>query len=264
MNINKTRTIQILFSEALYLSENTSCAECEYRTRLSGNLKKHIDLVHMGIKPERFVTPIFCDQCLSSESGGNFRKHIITVHGGKYQLEKKMKCDKCQYQARPFKVKTHVSVVHLGKSLKCSECDNKFKSTRSLEKHKCVNLCEKCDFKTNKPYLLRSHEIVTHLGFLVKCNLCENEYKSKHTLLKHMKIYHEGKKPQHKPCNICLNLVDERFMGRHLNAKHFDKFACEECNSSKICNLHFKCNQCKFIALKYSGLKFHKKRMHYL
>ena len=330
MNINKTKSIQIHFSEALYLSENTSvsyCAECDYSSRLSGNLKKHIDSVHREIKLERFGTPVFCDQCLNPESGRNFRKHIIMVHGGKYQLKKKMKCDKCPYQAFPDKVKTHVLVVHLGQLLKCSECNNKFKSTRSLEEHKrkvhigwqpkiklcekcsfktyqsyllrehdrvnhggflikcslCEDeyktqtslnrhmktnhggkfmLCEKCDFKTYAPRFLRDHENVTHRGLLFQCNLCENEYKSKSTLQKHLKTYHEGKKPQYKPCNICQNLVDERFMGQHLNTKHSGNFECEQCNSNKICSLHFKCNQCKFIALKQSGLRLHKNRMH--
>ena len=276
MDINKTKSIQINFSELLYFSENTSanyCTEWDYSTTENDDIKRHTDSVHKGIKLEKFEKTLNCKQCLSTVSYKNLQQHMRMVHGGETRLENKIKCDLCSYQARRDKLRTHVSVVHLGKLLVCSDCDHTFKSTRSLREHKRIvhegwqpemKSCDKCDFKTYQPCLLRDHDNVVHAGLLIKCYLCTKEYKSKTALNVHMKTYHEGKKPQHKPCNICLKLVDDRFMGQHLNTKHYGNLKCEQCNSGEVCSLHFKCNQCKFIAIKPSGLKFHKKIMHKL
>ena len=269
MTENKVSRIQINFSDALCFSKEASamsCNECNYSTTKSYNLMRHRDSVHLGT-----IKTTFCDQCCKTVLTKSFKKHVKTVHDGEKRLEKKIKCEKCSYLARPNILRTHVSIAHMGELLECSGCDNKYKSLSALRVHRRIvhegwqpelKMCDKCDFQTERPSILREHDNVTHGGYLIKCGLCKNEYRSKHTLRIHMTSYHEGKQPKRKPCDICFKMIEERFMGQHLNSKHPGNFECEKCNSNRLCRFHFKCNQCNFIAMKSSGLTLHKKIKH--
>jgi len=80
--------------------KNFSCTDCEYKTLFKCDLVKHQKAVHQKIRK-------VCSYC--GKHVANLTEHIRFVH----KLEKKNKCDNCNYACvKPSDLRKHVAAVH--------------------------------------------------------------------------------------------------------------------------------------------------------
>ena len=179
------------------------CNDCGQAFGWRSNLQEHIDEVH-GLKKMKYHLPgtsMYKNNILDNDENQNFLcascdktfnnendllDHISTDHAGgnmsviinnlsENVLERKMyQCELCDYQCiRPSSLKTHVEVVHEGKS---------------KPKQTCVH-CGK-DYADQK--CLAHHIKVVHEGARVKCNYCVKTYTNVGTLKDHVNAIHKG------------------------------------------------------------------------
>ena len=75
------------------------CDQCEYAATTSGNLRKHMEAKHEGIRYP-------CDQCEHAAStASHLRRHKKSRHGG---IREGHLCDQCGYSAASVaSLKTH-------------------------------------------------------------------------------------------------------------------------------------------------------------
>ena len=126
----------------------------------SDHLKKHIKLVHEGIKPFK------CNMCeYKAGQKGTLKRHTESVHEG----IKPFKCSMCEYKAgQKVDLKKHIESVHEG-----------------IKKFKCTI----CDYKTANNFKLKKHIETVHEEIkLFKCNICKYKTGKKTSLIRHKKI----------------------------------------------------------------------------
>lgn len=102
------------------------CNDCEYQNPVYGNLKRHVEVYHLGIKYQ-------CDQCgYAATRPENLTKHIESKH---LKLHK-WKCEQCDktFIYRPT-LKVHIDTVHLGIKFPCTLCKSEFNIKGNLTKH---------------------------------------------------------------------------------------------------------------------------------
>ena len=109
---------------------------CDYKSKHSGNLKKHKAFIH-GIGVQWFK----CDQCAyKCKEHGHLKQHKASVHG----IDVKWyKCGQCEFKSKVnSNLKVHKANIH-GidvKWFKCDECSYKCKENGNLKRHKAVKL----------------------------------------------------------------------------------------------------------------------------
>ena len=119
-----TKRVQSVMDDAL------ACKTCGKVFTTKGNLKKHVQTVHLGKKNFK------CDTCGKAfGEAGNLNRHVQTIHLG----QKNFTCDTCGKSfGLAHNLKAHVQTIHLGqrpKRHKCDECDQAFAYKRQLDKH---------------------------------------------------------------------------------------------------------------------------------
>ena len=147
-------------------SKQFKCTYCGKSSTAKKNLKRHVNAVHLKIKPHE------CDQCEKSFAHkAGLKRHQACRHDVKIHQE--IKAHKCQRCNKSFSKKEtlscHVKRVHMNmkplKKFLCSECEAPFENKQSLEYH-----MNKVHLNV-KPY---------------KCNLCEKGFFIKTLLKKHV------------------------------------------------------------------------------
>jgi len=94
------------------------CEQCDYKTRLKANLRRHIKSIHIGIKSEQDMygmvwndfsaTKLNCDQCdFKTHWKLCLKRHVKTIHRLKYN------CEQCEFQTNLMSyLKLHVKSIH--------------------------------------------------------------------------------------------------------------------------------------------------------
>ena len=140
------------------------CNDCGASFVAKGNLKIHINAVHLKLKPHE------CDHCKKLfAQKPHMNAHIKEFH----QKIKRHKCQECdKHFSRKYDLARHVKKVHLKlktpKKVVCNECDANFEHKQHLEYHKNqvhlnikpyeCSFCGKASFKAQlKKHLTKSH-----------------------------------------------------------------------------------------------------------
>ncbi|KAB0791010.1 hypothetical protein PPYR_02810 [Photinus pyralis] len=137
------------------------CKECEYVTKLKGNLKVHA-VVHSG---ERNFPCEYCPYKATQSS--SLKTHVRLKHG----KPRKLKCELCKYTtALRGNLKKH-AVVHTGeKNFKSPLCDFRAGQSSTVTTH--IRLCHRQDAK------------------MFQCEHCQYETPHKGNLKKHNAIHY--------------------------------------------------------------------------
>jgi len=132
------------------------CEQCDYKTRLKANLRRHIKSIHIGIKSEQ------------NHSGKKVKKQIFH------------QCEQCEYKTRlKANLKRHIKSIHIG--IKSEQ--NDFTATK-------LN-CDQCDFKTHWKLCLKRHVKTIH-RLKYNCEQCEFQTNLMSYLKLHVKSIHDS------------------------------------------------------------------------
>ena len=219
------------------------CKLCSKDFPLKSLLKRHIKIIHEGIKIPKKKHP--CPQCGKSFSIDHLKTHIAAVHEGtlKRVYNYNHKCDVCgKGFVSPSKLKMHKDTVHEGKkNWICSECGKAYAHKTVLKRHvetvhegkevpKETVICPQCGITFLKVSL--NHHINTvHEGIKPhKCDTCGKAYPKQYQLQRHIKTIHEGHKPFN--CDDCgKSFSQSHYLKSHIMAVHegIRNFKCETC-----------------------------------
>ena len=192
------------------------CDVCQKVFRFPSSLKRHIDAVHLGFKPNA------CGECDAAfAQAGHLKSHIDAVH---LRLKPHV-CGECEATfAQGSHLKSHIDAVHLGlKPHPCGECDATFSHAGDLRRHyEAVHLglkpfaCGECEKTFSLASDLKRHFYALHLWIKPHaCSQCEKTFIQKQGLKIHLSVVHLGLKPH--SCNEC----DEKFAYKSSLDTHF-------------------------------------------
>ncbi|XP_050441063.1 zinc finger protein 888-like isoform X3 [Adelges cooleyi] len=164
------------------------CDHCDRMFRLDRSRKRHVAVVHMGIKKHacRFCGRLFSDS--------NMLKSHEAIHTG----EKRFVCDMC---GKSFRQKTtlnlHVRFTHnKERSHVCPHCPAAYfkrgKLLDHLKAHDGIRdiPCTKCSkMFTTKTNMLYHVKVVHAQTREYKCNICDRDFKSRKHLVQHGKTH---------------------------------------------------------------------------
>ena len=210
-----------------------NCNNCAASFILKSKLQRHINAVHLNLKPYE------CDHCqMSFAQKSDIQKHINAVH---LKL-KPFECDQCQKSfSLKGQLKNHINAIHLKiKPYESDQCKKSFSQKSQLithvhqqiKSHKYKDLktssykCSDCDSSfvtrnTLKHHVNRVHLKIKPLRKLV-CNECEESFEHKQSLEYHMNRIHLKVKPY--VCGFCKKAFHlEANLKRHLKRTHNDE-----------------------------------------
>ena len=128
LEIARVRT----FKNTLKNKDKFLCGDCEYRCSTSGDLKKHINRVHLKIKNFE------CGDCeFKFSTNGDLNQHIKAVH----LKIKNFECEDCEYRcSAKGQLTQHIKAIHLKiKNFECVECPFKCSANYDLKRH--IKIC---------------------------------------------------------------------------------------------------------------------------
>ena len=103
-----------------------ACNQCESSFGRPAELKRHIDVVHLGLKQHKCTQ---CDDAFGRKE--QLKNHIKSAH------ENAFVCPQCHISCGDQqKLKTHIEGIHEGIRHKCDLCDETYSSVSGLWKHK--------------------------------------------------------------------------------------------------------------------------------
>ena len=166
------------------------CDKCEKQFKKQTSLKYHINIVHLGLKPEKNQS---CPQCdYKCRSIVMLQNHIDSVHDGK----KNYQCELCPMKfAWKNGLTGHIKNVHnKEKPFVCDTCGNSYFSKQSLHNHiDAVHKqlrkwnCEFCGKTYTQCEGLRVHVQTVHHGIRFSCFKCNKSFTQIQNLKKHVK-----------------------------------------------------------------------------
>ena len=172
------------------------CPYCEKKLSTKSGVQQHIKSIHNN-------TAMFsCDKCShQTRQPGNLRRHIEIMHEGI-----KFQCDKCLYQVnRKDRLKEHIENTHSGlgsllaklaKVYSCKYCDKKLSTKMGILRHTQATheetkySCDQCLLQASSASNLQRHIQNKHEGVKFPCNQCKYRARSKFYLKTHKQIKH--------------------------------------------------------------------------
>ena len=239
------------------------CNQCSYKAKDLGNLERHTDSLHDGIK-------YVCDVCdYQAKSPKTIRYHRQLKH----QL-KDHKFDEKEYlmSGNPPKL--------MNELYKCNECGFAFKTTDGLMFHSRKNhedarySCDQCEYKTLDRRHIERHQDAKHKGLIHYCDQCDYKASTIDNLTRHQQANHEGVVFS---CNQCdYQALHRSSLSRHRQSKHEGvSFLCDQCDfqaatrsdlkihhRSKHDGVRFQCDECDYKSKWKKTLHKHKKALH--
>ena len=130
-------------------SRKYECDFCDYKPTTSGNLTKHINIVHARMLEQ-------CSQCPYEGSKQQLKKHNEKVHNAKFP------CTLCDFSATTAgNLRKHIEEKHNGTKFPCDKCSYKASTPGHLEFHSNLhcNFCGKVFFgRQEKELHMKEHK----------------------------------------------------------------------------------------------------------
>jgi hypothetical protein len=165
------------------------CKRCDFSTIYMRNLVHHRNNVH-----EHTKSKMICSFCkYSTYLKRDLKVHTEIMHENRLLF----KCSHCKYKASHSKIlKNHIKTVHTNtKEFQCEHCE--FFSfyakdlKRHIKRHHSEISCDKCPFKCNKKTELNAHIRNTHKDKpKLKCDHCDWDTTEKKKLTQHIRRKH--------------------------------------------------------------------------
>ena len=173
-----------------------NCNECGASFIAKNHLKRHINAVHLKLKPHE------CDQCkISFAQKYDMQKHVDLVH----LKMRPFMCDQCKKTFAEKRYFDQHIIEKCGKMkkkcYKCKDCDASFRSRHYMKHH--VNrihlkikpvkkfICNECDASFEQKQILEHHMNKVHLNVKpYECSFCEKAFFIKAQLKKHLTKSH--------------------------------------------------------------------------
>lgn len=208
--------------------KNYKCPYCSLKLKTDVTLKKHINKMHLWIRPHLCQV---CGQRFGEDS--ELQSHIKNRHSA----DKEFQCDHCPYAtANKATFYTHLFMVHkvkakedTRKEFRCPHCEfttllgHRFKTHLNGHKNIREYSCNMCDKKFISSSTLRAHKQWTHSEKKYDCPHCGYQTKTSQKLNEHIRIQHQlkGFKPYRCPyCTFtCATGGNTR---KHIKQKHKD------------------------------------------
>ena len=273
------------------------CDCCPFRSNHSGVLKSHKLSFHSDLKPWKCTHP-GCSY--KSKLKGNLQKHV-RLHEFNLLLRKPFACafKDCDYRASlKFSLNSHVEARHRPRRTRdfhCTLCPLMFYKKCDLTVHirnhvkEKMFACNCCQFKTHDPTCLRRHRrsLYNKAQETIKCSFvgCNYSTSFRGYLNRHLKSHNPDPlvrypvpctypgceyrttnsselkrhiRRRHKPDrvkDICCNLCPQTFYSRH-GANYHVKLA-------HLNEKDYKCDECNYATGSKTQLKLHRERIHY-
>jgi len=238
------------------------CAICGKQFALSLQMRRHVKVVHEGLKNpfEKIKYLKKCDHCKEKFNKPDMKKHLKTVHNIEMVYTKKtpvekIKCQLCEEIVFKSDMSRHRRIVHdITTDYKtqhllrapyvtrtCKYCEKEFSHLQSVEKHiKSVHKkikdqkCGSCGKAFSHPEILRKHVRNVHEGLgKISCNFCGNTYNNNTSLKTHIKHVHD--KIRDHQCRHCGRAFFlNRDLRRHIEKTHPREAAQEPVIEYKI------------------------------
>ena len=138
------------------------CDRCDKSFPTKGKLDRHINGVHLNIRPFK------CDRCDKSfQTTSDLKRHISAHH----DREKTHKCNQCDYKCNQSStMKAHIKAVHQNeRPHSCPHCEYKAKENTHLQDH-----------------IKRKHIISKEYS----CNICDMRFVTRGEANSHIKGFH--------------------------------------------------------------------------
>ena len=217
------------------MTKNYHCDSCDRVYMYSESLRKHINQVHLDIKPYacdicglRFPAPwrlqahkkthtqtqtVACDICSKEIRKCGLKLHMDSHMGNKDTSKspsesRRRSCAICdKVFSKPYVLKRHM-YLHTGepKPHKCSLCDAAFNTETDLKHHILLHsdlkefICEFCGKGFPSVFHLRKHRYIHTKEKTFVCETCGKKFSHRSRLLDH-EANHSNAKPH--ICNIC-------------------------------------------------------------
>lgn len=185
----RCRTVQqFLRHGRRHVVTNPTCAHCGKSFNAKSLLRRHILLVHMGIK--RFPCP---------ECGKMFgeRRHM-EEHRNLHREVCSYICEICGKQFKQVQSMTVHMQIHRGKkSYHCEYCDKAFTFRSKLLNHmkhhtgKNLSVCTVCNKTFTSSSYLKTHMFMHSDMRAFHCRMCKKAYKTNRTLKQHLIAVHD-------------------------------------------------------------------------
>ena len=195
--------------------DKIKCEECDYEFVYNKELKRHVKSVHYLVKFD-------CDQCSATFTRkDSFERHLEKIHS--LECLDGFRCDLCNHffaRGENFTRHKHSSLNSDGSlKNKCSVCDKSFCSVKLLRDHSKTHSsefhCEECDEKFTTRSSLERHIITRNV---CQCDECDKTLCHKVSLQRHKFNAHNCVK-----CDQCDVVLKEAFMKKHKLWKHAHK-----------------------------------------
>jgi len=158
LNSGNVESVEEKPGESTIKSSLYPCSYCSYRSTRKGDLKKHQQYKHEGIRYS-------CNKCdYKATIQANLRRHKQSTHEGiRYS------CNQCDYKATQMgRLKEHQKSKHEGFRYSCNQCS--FQGTQNVHlkehiksKHEGVRYpCDRCEYQAPRPSGLKRHQKNSH------------------------------------------------------------------------------------------------------
>ena len=189
------------------------CDSCDYKSVRKGKVKRHISQVH-----ENKIYK--CDTCKKEFKNPSYlKRHKFRFHT-ENATHISLKCEFCDFTTNRPKTKAPIILKRHQKT--------KHRRKRNRSKFHCES--GKCDFISNVKHIYLEHRFAEHNEALNICNLCNYKTNRKQLLSFHMENAH--KVDQKIKCKDCdKKYSDEKYLIRHVARQHNNGFYfCDLCD----------------------------------
>ena len=204
--------------------QSYKCQFCKITFSQSGNLNRHIRVLHFNEKNYR------CNLCNKDYGQSrDLKKHYKIHHPGQ---EMPPQSPSSASESKPIKFESKVE------KNQCDFCEKEFSGKDSLQNHTCdrdkIVSCQKCGKEFTNIHNLKRHEQTVHEGVKShQCEYCEKSYGQRGNLKIHFLEHHNDFLSDHK-CNICKKVFPYKSDKKsHILKQHPNS---EEAQSEKASN----------------------------